>query len=85
LFRPEAAHVVFDQSLRFAASHHRVVKQPGNRAADPKQSYAKNISHAARIVMTSKTSDAAAKSANLIMTLLMSAWTRLWAILRARP
>jgi hypothetical protein len=83
LFRPEVANVVSDQSLGFAACHHRVVKQPGNQAADPKQSYAKNISQAARTVITSKTSDAAAKSANLIMTLLISAWTRLWAILGA--
>ena len=46
-------------------------------------SYVDNTSQAARTVITSKTSDAAAKRANLTMTLLMSAWTRLCAIRRA--
>jgi hypothetical protein len=36
--------------------------------------------HAARTAITNKTTDAPAKSTNLIMTLFMSAWTRLWAI-----
>lgn len=54
-----------------------------NIGSGGEQTYAKIIVHAARTVITSNTSDAAAKSANLIITSLMSAWIRLWAIRRA--
>jgi ABC-type Fe3+ transport system substrate-binding protein len=52
-------------------------------ARRPERGQPENILKAASTVMIPKTTDAAANSANLSMTLLMSAWTRLWAIRRA--